>query len=139
MKTVLAFGTFDLFHPGHAAYLQQAAALGDYLIVVVARDVNVWKIKNRQAKQTEIKRKDEVGKQLKNQSTEGEAVLGFKGNRLAVIKRYKPDIIALGYDQLVDEEKLSEEIGASGLKTKIKRLQSHYPEKYKTSLMLTDI
>ena len=136
MKTVLAFGTFDLLHPGHAAYLRQAAALGDYLIVVVARDVNVQRIKSKQARQTEIERKDGVNKQLKSQGIEGEAVLGFKRRRLSVIKKYKPDIIALGYDQSINEEKLCEEIEALGLKIKIKRLHSHYPEKYKTSLMV---
>jgi glycerol-3-phosphate cytidylyltransferase-like family protein len=106
------------------------------LIVVVARDINVQRIKNKKAEQAEIKRKDEVNKQLKSQDIEGEAFLGFKGNRLAVIGKYKPDIIALGYDQLVNEEELYEEIKILGLKTEIKRLQSCHPEKYKTSLIM---
>ncbi|MDD2680543.1 MAG: adenylyltransferase/cytidyltransferase family protein [Patescibacteria group bacterium] len=136
MKTVLASGTFDLFHPGHAAYLQQAATLGDYLIVVVARDVNVQKIKNKQAGQGEEIRRKKINDFLTSSSLPGRAVLGFKGERLAVIKKYKPDIIALGYDQSVSEKKLQAEIELLGLKTKIKRLKSHYPEKYKTSLMI---
>lgn len=133
MKTVLAFGTFDLFHPGHAAYLQQAAADGDYLIVVVARDINVQRLKHKQAQQTEDLRKKRLDEFLISVSISGKAVLGFKSNRLAVIKKYKPDIIALGYDQLVDEKKLRAEIKGLGLKTRIKRLQAYQPEKYKTS------
>ncbi len=33
MKTVITFGTFDVFHVGHINILQRAAALGDTLIV----------------------------------------------------------------------------------------------------------
>ncbi|HLC71304.1 MAG TPA: adenylyltransferase/cytidyltransferase family protein, partial [Candidatus Nanoarchaeia archaeon] len=38
MKTVMCFGTFDILHPGHLHYLQQAKKYGDYLMVVIARD-----------------------------------------------------------------------------------------------------
>ena len=45
MKKVMVFGTFDIFHDGHRDYFKQAREFGDYLIVVVARDENVLKIK----------------------------------------------------------------------------------------------
>lgn len=44
-KIVMAFGTFDVFHPGHEYYLTQAKKYGDILIVVVARDKTVEKVK----------------------------------------------------------------------------------------------
>lgn len=135
MQTVLAFGTFDHFHPGHAAYLKQAASLGDDLIVVIARDINVERIKNKQVRQTEKDRRVEVMKFLKSEKIKNKVVLGLKGNRLAVLKKYQPDIIALGYDQQVDEKALQAGLLALDLKTKIKRLKSYYPEKYKSSLM----
>jgi glycerol-3-phosphate cytidylyltransferase len=38
MKTVLTYGTFDLFHVGHLRLLQRLRALGDRLIVGVSTD-----------------------------------------------------------------------------------------------------
>lgn len=37
-KTVVTFGTFDLFHYGHLKILERAAALGDRLVVGVSSD-----------------------------------------------------------------------------------------------------
>ena len=37
-KTVITFGTFDVFHVGHIRVLQRAAALGDRLVVGVSAD-----------------------------------------------------------------------------------------------------
>ena len=43
-RTVLTFGTFDVFHVGHLAILERAAALGDRLVVGVSSDeLNVAK------------------------------------------------------------------------------------------------
>jgi glycerol-3-phosphate cytidylyltransferase len=38
MRTVITFGTFDVFHVGHIRVLQRAAALGDRLVVGVSAD-----------------------------------------------------------------------------------------------------
>lgn len=37
-RTVLTYGTFDLFHVGHLRLLQRARALGDRLVVAVSTD-----------------------------------------------------------------------------------------------------
>jgi glycerol-3-phosphate cytidylyltransferase len=37
-KTVITFGTFDVFHVGHVRVLQRAAELGDRLVVGVSSD-----------------------------------------------------------------------------------------------------
>jgi rfaE bifunctional protein nucleotidyltransferase chain/domain len=41
LKIVLTSGTFDLFHIGHAQYLEKAKALGDLLIIGVDSDAKV--------------------------------------------------------------------------------------------------
>lgn len=38
MKTVLTYGTFDLFHIGHLNLLERAATYGDRLIVALSTD-----------------------------------------------------------------------------------------------------
>ena len=38
MRTVVTYGTFDLFHVGHLKLLERARALGDRLIVGVSTD-----------------------------------------------------------------------------------------------------
>ena len=38
MKTIITFGTFDVFHIGHLRILQRAGQLGDRLIVGISSD-----------------------------------------------------------------------------------------------------
>jgi len=38
MRTVITYGTFDLFHLGHLRILERSAALGDRLVVGVSTD-----------------------------------------------------------------------------------------------------
>lgn len=38
MKTIITFGTFDVFHIGHLNILRRASALGDRLVVGISSD-----------------------------------------------------------------------------------------------------
>lgn len=44
---VMVFGVFDRFHPGHLAFLEQAARQAMELVVVVARDSVVFRLKKK--------------------------------------------------------------------------------------------
>ncbi len=56
LRIVLTSGTFDLFHIGHAQYLEKAKELGDILIVGVDSDE---KVKKRKGPQRPIVPEDE--------------------------------------------------------------------------------
>lgn len=95
MKKVMVFGVFDLLHPGHISFLRQAKRLGDFLIVSVARDINVKKTKGRGPVQNEKQRLNA----LSRLPFVDKVVLGGIRDPMPHIRKEKPDIIALGYDQ----------------------------------------
>jgi FAD synthetase len=130
MKKVLVFGTFDIFHEGHKDFLRQAREHGDFLRVVVARDETVKQVKNRQAKNNQKQRMENV----KTSGLADEVAAGNIGDKYAVIKEYEPDIICLGYDQEFFTDGLENKLKFFGLeKTKIIRLKPYKPEVYKSS------
>ena len=124
---VLCCGTFDYLHPGHEFFLTQASSLGDELIVVIARDSNVGKLKGRLPDHDEITRKKKVEKL----GIAVKVVLGHEGmDLLRIVSEINPDVIALGYDQR-PPNKLTEQFP----KIRIKRLASFEPEKFKSSVI----
>ena len=128
----MAFGTFDLLHPGHKYFLRQAKKQGDYLIVVIARDTTVKKIKGELPRQNEKQRL----KAILSLNLADKVVLGDRGlNKYRVIEKYRPDIICLGYDQTSFIDGLKKKIGELKLKTKIIRLKPFQAHKYKTSII----
>lgn len=131
----MVFGTFDNLHPGHLSYFSQARSFGEELVVVVARDKNVLKIKGKTAAEDEQQRLRSVKKALKSSGIEGKAVLGSMADSYAVVRKYRPEVIALGYDQTVKLKELKSEIERSRLFCKIVRLKPYRPDKYKSSLI----
>lgn len=117
----MVFGTFDILHKGHLNLFEQAKKYGDYLIVVVARDKTVRKIKGKPPRNNEEKRLKAVRKYA------DKAVLGYIKDKYKVIKNFKPDIICLGYDQKASLKDLRK------FKLQIKRLKSYKPNQYKSS------
>lgn len=126
---VLAFGTYDILHPGHEYFLQSAKSLGDELFVVVARDDTVVGVKGKVPHNDEQQRLAAV----KALPFVDGVVLGNPGDKYAIIEEIRPDIIALGYDQYTFVDALVDELNARGLNPKIVRLKSHEPDTYKSS------
>ena len=130
MKKVLVAGTFDFLHPGHLNFISQARAHGDYLVAVVARDETVEKIKGTKPYFNELERFSLIGA-LKGVD---KAVLGNEGDLFTIVKKLKPDVIVLGYDQWPGEKLLRSKLDENGLsKTKIFRAKEKNPAKYKSS------
>jgi FAD synthetase len=126
---VLAFGTFDIVHAGHAKYLEESRKLGGKeaeLIVVIARDSTVKSIKGREP----IFSEDERRYLVESLKPVDKAILGYEGeDRLKVVEDFKPDVIALGYDEKPSEDYLKKELKARGLKgTKVVRLSKYGDE-----------
>ena len=98
-KIVLASGTFDLLHFGHVKYLEEAKKAGGEnaeLIVIVARDSTVEKRKGKKPVMPEDQRRSLV----ESLKVVDEALLGYEKFDIdMVIKKIKPDVIAVGHDQ----------------------------------------
>lgn len=126
-KRVLCCGTFDHLHPGHESFLRQAAGLGAELVVVVARDENVERIKGRAPSQDEETRRRAVG----DLGFVDEARLGNRGaDLLRAVTEVGPDVIALGYDQRTPPG-LTEAFAAC----EIVILEPFHSHKYKSSVI----
>ncbi len=128
----MVFGTFDMLHEGHLDMFRQARALvpEPQLIVSIARDASTERIKGVTPKHTEIERMRLVGAC----DLVDEVVLGDTRGFIDHIVSARPDIIALGYDQLGEYvQTLAGELSQAGLETRIVRLKPFKPEIYKTS------
>ena len=110
MVRVMATGVFDILHLGHLHYLQEAKRLGDELYVVVATDKTAERMKHRPI--TPEKMRVKLVEGLKPVDR---ALLGHEDDPYQIVEEIHPDIIALGYDQRHDEEKIKEELRKRGL------------------------
>lgn len=129
MATVMAFGTFDIIHPGHIFFLTQSKDLGSKLVVVVAKDSTIKQVKGRAPKYGEAQRVQH----LKDLRIADEIRVGYEDDKYKVIEEVKPDIITLGYDQDSFSKNLEEEMKKRGLHPSIVRMSAYKAEKYKSS------
>jgi len=120
MVKVMATGTFDILHLGHIYFLKEAKKLGDKLVVVVATDNTVRKLKHEPVNPEKVRL--ELIKELQ---IVDEAYLGYEDDIYEIVKDIKPDIIALGFDQIHDEENIKNELKKRKIKSEIKRLSKY--------------
>ena len=130
MRKVIAFGAFDVLHLGHVHFLERAKKLGDYLVVVIARDSVIRKVKNHEAVFNEKERRHLVS----SLKCVDRAILGDKKNTIIPILNEKPQIIALGYDQGKRIPTLWKELKEAGFRPeKIVRIGSFKTRRHKSS------
>ncbi|MBP9770620.1 adenylyltransferase/cytidyltransferase family protein [Candidatus Gracilibacteria bacterium] len=128
---VMVFGTFDYLHAGHENLFIQARELGDEIVAIIARDKTVRNIKGETPDHNEKER-------LENLKNTGWAEMVFLGNpkdKTKVIKEYRPEIIALGYDQFAFTYRLEKFLMDIKLDAKIVRLKPYRPDMYKSSII----
>jgi len=123
MVKVMATGTFDLLHMGHIYYLKEAKKLGDVLVVVVATDTTVRKLKHDPITPQEIRLN--LMKELK---VVDEAYLGHEEDMYAIVEEIKPDIIALGFDQIHEIATIKNELKKRKLDVQVVRLSKYQGE-----------
>lgn len=120
-KRVVATGTFDILHPGHVLYLERSRALGDELVVIVARDLNV------RHKPKPIVPEQQRLRMIQALRVVDRAVLGAEKDLFRTIEQLLPDIITLGFDQHFDPRSLEMELSRRGLHPQIVRIEAHEP------------
>jgi FAD synthetase len=121
-KIVLASGNFDLLHLGHVRYLEEAKRAGGenaQLIVIVARDSTVEKMKGKKPVMSEDQRRSLV-EALK---VVDEAILGYEKLDInKVLEKVRPDIIAVGHDQDAMEKAVRKAVKEKGFKIQIAKV-----------------
>jgi cytidyltransferase-like protein len=130
LKVVFAGGVFDIIHPGHIHTLKSAKALGDVLVVSIARNVTAVKTKGNPPIHDE-KLRQELVSSLKFVDL---ALLGSEEDIFKTVEMVKPNIIALGYDQVHQEKHIIEECKKRGLNLQVVRLQSPVPDLKSSSI-----
>ncbi|MBW2975714.1 FAD synthase [Candidatus Woesearchaeota archaeon] len=125
----MAFGSFDILHPGHIYFLREAKNLGDNLIVVVARDSTIKEVKNLTPKYNEKQRVEHI----RDLRIADKVLLGYEADKYEVIEDINPDIIALGDDQDSFADNLQEEMKKRRMSPKIIRLEGYKEHHYKSS------
>jgi glycerol-3-phosphate cytidylyltransferase/FAD synthetase len=124
LHVVLAGGVFDIIHPGHIHTLNAAKRLGDVLVVVVATDNTSVKMKKRRPLHTQDQRQELVN----SLEIVDLCLIGQEDDIFKTVNHVKPQIIALGYDQIHQEKFITDGCKKIELDAKVARLQSPIPD-----------
>lgn len=132
-KRVLVFGTFDRFHPGYLSFLKQAKKHGEELFVAIASDRIVGMLKNKKPLHGSEKRRRAVAKINEvAKAVVGDDVLGT----YSIVRKHKPHIICLGYDQYKLKKDLEKYMKNGNIsKIRLIKLKPYFPKKFKTSIL----
>lgn len=94
-RIVFTNGVFDLLHPGHVRYLQQARALGDLLVIAINADSSVRRNKGPERPITPQHERAEILAALECVA----AVTVFdEETPYAIIGELQPDVLVKGAD-----------------------------------------
>jgi rfaE bifunctional protein nucleotidyltransferase chain/domain len=99
-RIVFTNGVFDLLHPGHVRYLQQARSLGDLLIVGVNADPSV---KRNKGHGRPVTPQDERAEVLAALECVDAVVIFEEDTPAAIVGLVQPDVLVKGADWPADQ------------------------------------
>ncbi len=130
MKKVLVGGVFNLVHPGHVFFLRKARELGDYLIVVIANNRTACLTKDYPIIDQRIRKKN-----IEKLGIADKVVIGDEVDFMKVVRKERPDVIVLGYDQKMSEKELRKILAREGMDCEVIRIRERL-EGFKTSKII---
>lgn len=105
--TVFAAGCFNRVHPAHLRLLRSARVLGDKLVVVLSNDSHN---KKPNAVPSAVRRK-----WIEDLGVADRVVVGDAGSFAETLRREKPDVLVLGYDQKLPDPETEAEVKRMGI------------------------
>ena len=100
LKIVFTNGCFDLLHIGHVRYLEEAASLGDVLIVGINTDASVQKLKGPTRP---IQNENDRAEILASLKSVQHTILFGEETPLELIQKIKPDVLVKGGDWAIPQ------------------------------------
>jgi FAD synthetase len=126
VKKVLVGGVFNIVHKGHELFLEKAKGFGDYLIVVVASNRTACLTKKYPVLDQEIRKKN-----IEKLGIADKVVIGDEVDFMNVVRKEKPNVIVLGYDQKISEKELSKMLTREKIDCRVVRIRDEL-KGYKT-------
>lgn len=115
-KIVMTNGCFDILHPGHVSYLENARKLGDRLIVAVNTDESVKRLKGESRPINDLNARMAV---LAGLASVDWVVPFAEDTPQRLIGEILPDLLVKGGDYKPEEIAGSEEVWANGGEVKV--------------------
>lgn len=132
MSTVLVFGAFDGLHPGHAHFLAEAKTHAERLVVCLATDAAIARLKGHMPRNTFEDRKAALF--LLPQVDDVVAGDDEDGSYSSVV-HLRPDVVAFGYDQQTLKEDFQTWNTHQSIGVRTVTISPFAPERYKSSLL----
>jgi D-beta-D-heptose 7-phosphate kinase/D-beta-D-heptose 1-phosphate adenosyltransferase len=101
LKVVFTNGCFDLLHPGHVAYLEEARSLGDALLVAVNTDASAKRLKKGDGRP--VNPEADRARLLAALAAVDRLVLFPEDTPLEIITALQPDLLVKGGDYRLEE------------------------------------
>ena len=124
LRVVFTNGCFDLLHPGHVGYLEEARSLGEALIVAVNTDASVRRL--GKGPERPVNPEGDRARVVAALQAVDRVVLFDEDTPLEILTALQPDILVKGGDYRLDEVVGRELIEARGGQVRVLPFRSGY-------------